>query len=289
MSNTLKGPTIWAVLAGISVALIWSGWIIISRWGVQNSLSPSDLTLIRFGTASICTLPLWFFIQIKTVQWRKLTLIALGCGFPYTMLSFWGLTSIPAANAGVLVNGLLPVFSLLLTWVWLNQTASLARWGCVALLIVANGCMLSAGFTKEAISFSWLYLIGAAWVLTFYMVSVKRWQIPLLTIAAGVPSINTLLFLPVWLLSESHLQSASTQEVVLQIIYQGMIVSVAGLWLFSFCIKQLGAVTGSVIMAFVPSITALMGILFLGESLQGIEWVAVAMCTLGLVQFARSA
>ena len=112
----MKHENIYAYGAACLSVVIWAGWIILSRLGVQTALTPYDITLLRFGTAALITLPFSLTYNWKTVKWNQVLLIALGCGFPYTMLSFFGLKTIKAANAGVLVNGMLPVLGLLFTF-----------------------------------------------------------------------------------------------------------------------------------------------------------------------------
>ncbi len=131
-----------ASLGAVLITIIWSGWIILSRVGVQSSLTPEDITIIRFGTASIVTLP--FALRYN---WKKLTLwkaiiVALGCGFPYTIFSFYGLQSTRAANAGVIVNGMLPVFGALLAFLLLNEKSSKQRLVAIAFILLANIVMM---------------------------------------------------------------------------------------------------------------------------------------------------
>ncbi len=279
---------LWPVLSGLAVALIWAGWITISRWGIQQNLTAADITLLRFGTAAVVTIPLLFYVDWKAVSLWRVVLVGLGCGFPYTMLSFYGLTSIPAANAGVLVNGLLPIISVVLGWFWLKEAPLKSRWLGLGIIVAANVCMLAVGLTKASLTVDWLFLVAAALVLSFYMTAVRVWQVPLLTIMVAVPWVNSLLFLPIWFFSESHFEQASMAEILIQLGYQGILVSVCGLWLISFCVKRLGPVTGSVIMGLVPAITAVLGVIVLSETLQLLEWVGVISCTVGLIHFAKS-
>ena len=88
---TAEQHQILAMSGAALMVFIWSGWIILSRVGVQSSLTPEDITALRYGTGAFCALP--FSIRYN---WRKVTLwkvvvVALGCGFPYTMFTFYGL------------------------------------------------------------------------------------------------------------------------------------------------------------------------------------------------------
>ena len=46
------------VAAAVSVVFFWSGWILVSRFGVVNSLTPFDVAGLRFGVAGLLVLPM---------------------------------------------------------------------------------------------------------------------------------------------------------------------------------------------------------------------------------------
>jgi len=106
-------PNRRAYLACISVVLIWSGWITISRYGVHTMLQPADITLLRYCTALVFVSPLIFRHHWPKFKLHQYLVVGLGVGFPYTMSSFYGLRELKAAHAGVLVNGMLPIFGAL--------------------------------------------------------------------------------------------------------------------------------------------------------------------------------
>ena len=44
-------------LFGLAAVSIWSGWIVVARLGLRTSLTPWDITAIRFGVAGVIVLP----------------------------------------------------------------------------------------------------------------------------------------------------------------------------------------------------------------------------------------
>ncbi len=105
-----------AYLACIFIVCAWSGWITISRYGVHSNLQPADITLIRYVTALICVSPLIVRYSWARFKLHQYLVMALGVGFPYTMVTFYGLKELKAAHAGVLVNGMLPVLGAVAAW-----------------------------------------------------------------------------------------------------------------------------------------------------------------------------
>ena len=130
-----------AYLACFSIVLIWSGWITISRYGVHTVLQPADITLLRYVTALFCVSPLIVRHHWPRFRLHQYLIVGLGVGFPYTMVTFYGLRELKAAHVGVLVNGMLPVFGALAAWYILRQRISIIRYGAIALIFLSNFIM----------------------------------------------------------------------------------------------------------------------------------------------------
>jgi drug/metabolite transporter (DMT)-like permease len=276
------------------VVLIWSGWITLSRHGAAGGLSIYDMTALRFGTAALVTMPLWLGYPWRRVRWGRALVVALGCGFPYVLLTFAGLRTTGAAGAGVLVNGSLPIASALLGLVWMKRYPRRAVWVTAVAVLGASCCMLggqvasTAGFGTSALGI--LCLLSAAFVLAAYMIALEAWRFGIRDVLVLVPLINAALFIPVWWLAlPSLLSSASFSEIAVQAGYQGLVVSVLALVLFTECVKRLGALSSSLFMAFVPACTAALAWWLLGEALTSWQLCGIGLCSAALIYYAASA
>jgi drug/metabolite transporter (DMT)-like permease len=281
-------------LAGVVVVLIWSGWITLSRYGATGGLTIYDMTALRFGTAALVTIPLWPRYAWHRVQWGRALIVSLGCGFPYVLLTFAGLRTTGAAGAGVIVNGSLPIASAVLGVLWMKRHPRRAVWATAIAVLGANCCMLgeskvsAAGLSASALGV--VCLLGAAFVLTAYMVAVEAWRFGIGDVLVLVPLINAALFVPVWWLAlPSLLRSASFSQIAVQAAYQGLVVSVLALVLFTECVKQLGALSSALFMAFVPACTAALAWWLLGEALTSWQLCGIGLCSAALVYYAASA
>lgn len=281
--------TKFAYAAAILVICIWSGWIILSRNAVQTDLTPSDITLLRFGSAALLTLPFSLRYNWSKVKWNQVLLVALGCGFPYTMLSFIGLKTIKAANAGVLVNGMLPVIGLLFAYFWFKEGVSWLKIVATSILLAANLLMM-----KWDGELSLLYLLGisallaAAFVFSTYMAALKEWKFGMKDVLSIVPITNAILFIPIWFLLPSSIAESSIQNITVQILYQGILVSIIALVLITYAVSKIGSHTMSVFLSFVPASTAIFAYIFLGETLSHLEIMGIILCSIGLTLYARS-
>src|SRR3954453_7113262 len=110
-------------LFGLAAVSIWAGKIVVGGLGLRSSLTPWDITAIRFGVAGVVLLPL--------LVRRGLGLERLGClgvralvlgGAPPVILVNAGLLFAPASLAGALFPGFLPLM-LAVRAPWLGMEA----------------------------------------------------------------------------------------------------------------------------------------------------------------------
>jgi drug/metabolite transporter (DMT)-like permease len=287
-----RAQRLWGVLAGSLVVLTWSGWITLSRQGVGSVLTIYDLAMLRFGTAALVTAPLWPTYHFSRVRWGRALIVALGCGFPYVLLSFAGLRTIGAASAGVIVNGSLPLSSALLAVVFLRRRPRPAVWLTCVVVLAADALMMGGGLSGTGALTSVrgvACLLLAALVLATYMVAMEAWRFGVRDVLVLVPLINAALLLPAWwLLLPSRLSEATLSQIALQSGYQGIVVSVLALFLITECVKRLGSLGSSLLLAWVPACTAALAWWTLGEALSGMQQLGIALCSMALVYYAAS-
>jgi drug/metabolite transporter (DMT)-like permease len=281
MSNRL------AYLACICIVIIWSGWITISRYGVHTALQPADITLLRYVTAFICVSPLIFRHNWSKYQPYQYLVVGLGIGFPYTMLSFYGLRELKAAHVGVLVNGMLPVFGAVAAWFILQQRVSRLRYVAIGLIFLSNFIMAGGDtFSVDHITGIILLLIVAA-LYTMHMIGVKLWGFEWKDVLVTVAVVNGVLFLPLWFVFPTALFQADLKDIISQAAYQGILVNIFALMFSTYAIKQLGTITVSIFMSVVPVSTALLAWFILNENLNNFELTGITGCSIGLFIYAR--
>lgn len=269
------------------VVLIWSGWITISRFGVHSQLTPADITLLRYCTAFSVVFPFIFCYPWKKFPLYQYLVVGLGVGFPYTMVSFYGLMEIRAAHAGVLVNGMLPVFGAIAAWLCFKQRVSAVRYAAIALIFAANLVMIGENFFSSEHLLGIILLLSAAIIYTFHMVGVRLWGFTWKDVFVVIPVVNLVLFLPLWFFFPSTGFKVPVSEILLQATYQGIVVNIVALSCVAYAIRHLGTITVSLFMSFVPVITAIFAWLLLGESLTWQEIAGIAGCTGGLLVYSR--
>ena len=275
--------TIKPYLVGLAVVCIWSGWITISRYGVHSHLQPADITLLRYWTALLVVLPSVLRYNWGQFRLHQYLVIGLGVGFPYTMLSFYGLKVLRAAHAGVLVNGMLPVLGAIVAWLFFRQRITLHRYAAIALIFIANCIMTGGSIFSIGQSAGIILLLTAAACYTMHMTGIRLWRMGWQDVVVIVPLVNVVLFTPLWFLLPTNLSGASLQDIAVQSIYQGVIVNVIALICVAYAIRHLGTLTVALFMSFVPVTTALLAWGVLGESLGIWELAGITGCSAGLL------
>lgn len=275
-----------AHLAGVSIVCIWAGWIAVSRYGVQTKLQPADITLLRYCTAFIGVSPLIFRHHWKKFKFHQYIVVGLGVGFPYTLFSFYGLEQIKAAHAGVLVNGMLPILGAAVAWFLFRQRISLLRYVAIAIIFLSNFVMAGGDTYSREHTLGILFLLGAALTYTMHMTGIRHWNFYWKDVLVAVPVVNVIIFVPLWFLFPTSLSQASFGDIVLQSLYQGVVVNIVALIFVAYSIRHLGLLTVSLYMSFVPVVTAVFAWTFLGEVLNTWEIWGIAGCSTGLFLYA---
>ncbi len=278
--------TLKPMLAAAAVVFIWSGWITLSRYGVHSSLEPADITLLRYWTALVVVAPLALRYPWRAHPLHRYLVLGLGVGFPYTMLSFYGLRVVRAAHAGVLVNGMLPVLGALAAWFLFRQRIGLHRYAAIGLIFLANGVMAGGRVLSPDRLVGVFILLAAACCYILHMTAIRLWRMDWRDVVVAVPVVNVVLFTPLWFVLPSSLGGASLHDMAVQAVYQGVIVNVLALTAVAYAIRYLGTITVALFMSFVPVTTALLAWALLGEAPSGWETTGIVGCSLGLTLYA---
>lgn len=271
--------------AAAAVVICWSGFNIVSRLGGKSSLTPFDLAALRFGIAGTILLPAFIRRDIPQT-WLQLLVLALFGGVGYSLLVYSGFVFAPAAHAGVLVNGGIPLATALVGALWFGYRPS--RVSVFALVLTAVG-MLCIGLHgaqasgAHADSMQWLgdlLFVAGAFLWAGFGLLLRKWKVQPLDSMIAVACISMFLYLPVYLLwLPKGLHAASVGMIAMQSIYQGVIaVGLAG-FLFAYANRSIGPVRTSLMLALVPSLTSLAAVPILGEAI-GLLGAAGIVCVM---------
>ncbi|HAT87038.1 MAG TPA: EamA/RhaT family transporter [Rhizobiales bacterium] len=268
----------WAIIA----ITIWSGSLVFLRLGVMTSLNAYDLTMLRFGVAALILSPVIFHRTIKTARIRPVSLISMVATFgaPYVLLIAMAMKTAPATAAGALNPGVMAIASLLLGWIIFNDRIGPVR--VVGLIITTIGIIL---FTRAdgTVTIGHLILGGTGIMWAIYALIIRRTAIPALHATAIIAVGSALVYLPVYLMIlPKQIVSAPIMDVLIQVGFQGILVSIVALYAFNRSTELLGPTDGASLPALIPVATLSLGVLILNETAGADRVASAILVTVGL-------
>jgi drug/metabolite transporter (DMT)-like permease len=274
-------------LYGLAAVSIWSGWIVVARLGLRTSLTPWDIAALRFGVAGLLLLPyiLNKGLALERLGWIGLAAIVVGGGAP-VLLANAGLQFAPAAHAGALFPGVMPLAVAILAAAILHEPFTDAKKiGFVLILLGVVGIAWSTGAAVNSRqSIGHVLFLGSALAWACYTVAMRRARLDGLH-AAGIAAVGALiLYTPVYLFVEgtTSLARAPWEGLGLQAVVQGLLTAIASLVFYGRAVSILGASSGAAFAALSPAMTAVMAIPLLGEWPSTIDWAAITTISVGV-------
>lgn len=280
----------WAATA----VTIFSGWFVVTRFGVTHHLRAWDVIALRFSAGTLCLLPLLVAQrrQLTAYVWREGFLYSLLWGAPFVLLITLGLQLTSAAQAASVTPALMPVMAGVLGWLLLRERPGRYR---VAGYIAIVGGQIAFVIAGAGIA-GWPHpggiasLIGAATLWALYTLRFRRNPLPPLLAAALICLWSVVLYVPAYLvLGLSRLASASAAEIAFQALYQGALMSALATIAFNRAIARIGAGAAAAMMALVPVMATLLAIPFLGEYPSPVAGGAIAVIAIGVFLASRGA
>ena len=286
MSGSSSRHYLSGALYGLAAVSIWSGWIVVARLGLRTNLTLWDIAALRFGVAGLLLLPylLRKGLAFDRLGWIGLAAIVLGGAAP-VFLANAGLLFAPAAHAGALFPGTMPLVVALLAAALLHEAFTRAKTiGFAFILAGVLGIAWGSGGelgTLQNVGHGLFLCAGVAWA--FYTVAIRKARLDGLHAAAIAAVGAMVLYLPVFaLLPTSTLAAAPWRDIALQAVVQGVLTAIVSLLLYGRAVSILGASSGAAFAALCPAMTALLGIPILGEWPDLAEWLAIGGISAGV-------
>ena len=275
---------------GLFAISIWVGWILLTRYGVTTSLSAYDIGALRFTFAGLLLAPIVIRdgFGLRKVGLKLWLIIVCGAGIPYVLIASTGLSFAPAAHAGALVPGTMPLWTALLAMIFLHEKIGRSRQLGLALIPIGIVIFVGAGLTHFDSGY-WrghLLFIAAAicWAsFTVAMRAASASGFTALQAAATVSVVSAIVYLPVYALWLPHrIADAPMSAILLQTIYQGVFVSIISLYAYTRSVAVLGASLGASFASLVPVLAMLAAIPLLGEIPKPSDYLGIAAVTIGV-------
>lgn len=277
-------------LKGIALVMfsvfIWSGWMVISRYGIKGTLSAYDITFIRFITSGLILLPVAFKKGLRIGPWglKGGFLLSLLIGAAYTNIVIFGMQFAPVSHTSTIINGTLLIITTIVGVHGLREHISRVRIFGVICSLCGIAIMLFSN--KNQLPDQWighLLFIAGGILWSTYTLLIKAWKANSLHAATVVCVFSMITYVPFYLLfCKSHIGFSNWQEVLLQLVYQGILTAVIALITFNMGVQILGAARAGAFIPLIPALSTMLAIPFLGEVPSAMEWTGIVTVSLGV-------
>lgn len=278
--------------AALATVLLWAAGLVATRFGVTGSLSFWDVIFLRLALPAVLLMPI--LLRFARTQSRASTkngsrpfwivVMILGAGLPFMLIGSGGMVFAPAAHAGALMPGSMPLFAAFFAVLLLGESFNTQR--RLGTLLMLLGAIAVGGWqVVQGDSQTWrgdlmFVCAGAMWAC--YTIGLKKTGIGAWQAAALVYVASFAVYTPVYLLwLDSRLLTAPLFEIGVQVA-QSVGSGLLSMAAYSFAVRRLGAAPAAAFGALTPAITALLAIPLLGEWPETVTWIGIGAVSLGV-------
>ena len=261
----------------IAAALIWAGFILVSRMGGISELLASDVIAIRYVTCASILLPIWWFKFRFKLFTPQLLICSLVGGLAYALCAFSGFQLASASHAAILLPGMMPLFIIGLSFVINQESHGLQKWLGIA-VITLGVLMLFSGeigvFSEvnSSVEFDVSILVGDGWLVAaaflwaLFSVLIKRWQITPWQVTVSLALLTCLFYLPVYLaFLPKAISQARWTDILIQAFYQGIMATIIQMIFYVKAVQKIGPANMGAVMSIVPVISGIAAIVMFNE------------------------
>ena len=277
-------------LCMLLTVVIWGMQPVVLRLAAQQGLTPADLTVIRFGIASLVLLPVALshaHFPIGALGWKRALILAVLGGAPYNYFVIVGAAHAPALDGASILAAVSLLVTVMLATMLSGERITSVRF--VALILVCTGLLpfaiQSVLQSIAAGNDTWLghamYACAACmWGIVAPLS--KRWSVDPWNFASTVVILSAST-IPLWIVAlPMHWRQVDVAAVGLHVLFFGLIQSVLSTVLFQKAIRLLGATTSGMFYALVPFTAWIGGQLVLGEKPSYMEVAGMLLVITGL-------
>lgn len=259
------------VFCGLAVALIWSSWSVATRFAVTTSLGPHDVTFLRFGVSALFLWPVLVRkgLGISQIGMVRLSIMVLGAGVPFMLLGSVGMQFAPASHVATLMIGTMPIWVAVLSGLLFGERFTRRQLDGMATVVAGVLCIGGYALLADRAAGEWrgdLLFLLAGLCFASFTVAQRRSGISPWHATALVNVCSAVLFTPIYFFGFTpKLFTAPLSAVGFQVVAQGILVAILGMYFYTEAVRRLGAPRAAIFGALAPALAVLIGALFLGE------------------------
>lgn len=291
-----KRQRIQGVMLGLVVALIWGGYLAVSRHAIVDGFNEYELAFLRYASCSVVILPLWLFRchqyfnrpqeqTLVILLGRSLVLAALA-GPLFVIVGAGGYHYAPLAHGAVIQLGSVTLGSAILAAWCLNQR--LGRSQFFGLLVLLAGLLSIAGpAILEGGSNAWkgdLLFVFAGCLWSVFSTLLQRWKMTPITAVMAVSFLSTLSYGSWFLTVYGTSWLKHSWDALFEVVaVQGVASGILAVYAYARCVQLLGSANAALFAALAPACAMLLGVPLTGEWPTLGQWSGLIVVSMGLL------
>jgi drug/metabolite transporter (DMT)-like permease len=280
--------------AALITVIIWSGWIIATRFAGETEIDPVSIGLLRYGPPALLLAPVWGRCGLlpRRCPWWIIALMVAGSGAPFLLLAAFAMQTAPAAEVGALLPGTMPLWAALIGVLLGVSRFTRAQW--LGYGLIASGIVLMLSITiavaggsdaNASTGAAWqgqglLLLAAASWAI--YSHAFKHSGLTPLQGAAIVAAWSFLICLALAACFGTELAAMPTDRLFFQLVVQGILSGLIAIFSYGLAVAALGAARAAAFSAVAPVLATIGGALLLGEHPGRSDLVSIVLITIGV-------
>lgn len=276
------------VTSALATVCIWAGWLIATRYAMTSSFTAVDIGLLRFVVPFVLLAPIW----LKKGIWPKGLSIAngllmlVGSGAFYTLMVASALQFVPASHVGILLPGVMAVWAVLIAVVMFGERPGKVRltgYGAVIVGVLSLVALKPAGEVSSDMLLGYGLVSAGAFMWACYTHAMRQSGLGALEAAAFVGFWSFVIMAIIAVFTGTTLADAPVGDVMMLLTAQGLLAGCVAVITYGLAVRHIGSTGASAFGAMTPALTALGGVILLGEQGNLALALAVVMVILGVM------
>ncbi|MDG4720233.1 MULTISPECIES: DMT family transporter [Thalassospira] len=268
------------VTSALATVFIWAGWLIATRYAMTSNFTAVDIGLLRFVVPFVLLAPIWLRKGIwpKGLSIANGLLMLAGSGAFYTLMVASALQFVPASHVGILLPGVMAVWAVLIAVVMFGERPGnmrLAGYGAVIVGVLSLVALKPAGAVSNDMLMGYGLVSAGAFMWACYTHAMRQSGLGALDAAAFVGFWSFVIMAVIALFTGTTLPDAPVGDIMMLLTAQGVLAGCVAVITYGLAVRHIGSTGASAFGAMTPALTALGGVVLLGE--QGGVGLALAV------------
>ncbi len=290
MGQAKKNSDFWYYVAAFAMILVWGISFLNTRVLLDSGLTPTEIFVARFTIAYVSLLVVSGF-KVRFTGWRdELLFVVCGVagGSAYFIAENTALELTLISDVAVLVSTA-PLTTALMGAIFYRDER-ISWLSCLGMIIAFVGSVMLAlkdGLVWGDSIMGDLLALLAAFVWAFYSMALKKLNrtYSTLFITRKLFFYGILSALPLLAMEESQInwQAVSRPEVWGNLLYLGLICSMAAYFIWGITVKRIGAVRASNYFYLSPIISMIAAAIWFGERTNAVAYIGCVLILAGVI------